>query len=62
MTPEDIPRLNRAAHAKAIAAGAESMTEAEFWEWAETLPKDEAIAMLVTLAEMSDAERADANH
>ena len=52
ITSRDVPRLNDQAHAKSISAGCEDMSIPEFWAWAETLPEDEAVAMLVTMIEM----------
>ncbi len=55
--PSDIPRLVRQAYEKAEAAGKlEMKNEEEFFAFLETLPKEEADAILLHLAEKSDLD------
>ena len=53
MTVDDIPRLSQQARAR-LPAG--DMTIDEFYEWMQTLPEDEATAVMCELAEMSARE------
>ncbi len=49
---EEVRKLASRAHAKMVAAGGQDWSEEEFHEWMDTLPKDEAIAVMAELIEM----------
>lgn len=59
-TIEELPELEFKAWKKAVAAGLEKMSEQEIWNWLDSLPQDEAIAVLVDCAEIVEADKLEA--
>ena len=54
---EDLPKHEHAAHLKAVAANVESMGDDELWEWLDTLPAQEAIALLIGCKEIQECDK-----
>ena len=46
-TAGNLPRFAAKAHAKALKAGVENMTDSELSDWMDTLPREEMIAMML---------------
>ncbi len=56
ITVDDLPELERAAFQRASAANVENMTDDEIDEWLDSLPRNEAIAVIVACADMQAEE------